>query len=97
MDLLQPVYEEIAKEEPPPSLVKVIAPGKLKERGNVQVKKTVNRKVKKRRYAEYAEEREEVSILDNETNNLKYNNNNIFFSPLRLCFTLEKALDHALT
>ncbi|CAG9770865.1 unnamed protein product [Ceutorhynchus assimilis] len=51
LDLLQPVYEEIAKDEAP-VMVKNVLSGRLRERGNVPVRKGLGRKARKRRYKE---------------------------------------------
>lgn len=69
LDLLEPVYEEIAKEEPANVPTKNVNPVKLKEQKSFSLKKgirkikedtaTSRKKVKKRRYADYVEGREE--------------------------------------
>ncbi|XP_076255945.1 uncharacterized protein LOC143193556 isoform X4 [Rhynchophorus ferrugineus] len=70
LDLLEPVYEEIAKEEPPlppKTSTKNLNPARFKENKGLALKKgikktkeeTTRKKVKKRRYAEYNQDRDE--------------------------------------
>ncbi|XP_050299816.1 titin-like isoform X2 [Anthonomus grandis grandis] len=64
LDLLKPVYEEITKTDLPvaPKIIpsQKVNPGKLRERGNIPVRRTANKRVRKRRYVELDDEKDET-------------------------------------
>ncbi|KAL1501573.1 hypothetical protein ABEB36_006872 [Hypothenemus hampei] len=59
LDLLEPVYEEFAKDDPP--FVVRNTNSKLRDKSGASARKSMTRKVRKRRYTEYSDEEEETS------------------------------------